>query len=270
MPVSMDALADDLAAESAVLRDLLAPLREQEWRLPTPAEGWSIGDQVSHLAYFDDVAVRSATDPDAFAAEKERMDAEGGVNPDAIAARFRDLPGERLLSWFDEARERLVTAFRGLDPSLRVPWFGPPMSAASSLTARIMETWAHGQDIADTVGAVRPPSPRLRHVAHIGIGARNYSYAVNGRTVPEVPIRVELDAPDGSTWAWGPAEATDRVTGPALDFCLAVTQRRHRDDTALTITGPAATEWMTIAQAFAGDAGTGREPGRFVSSKEGL
>lgn len=263
MPVSMDALADDLAAESAVLRDLLAPLPEDAWRRATPAAGWTVADQVSHLAHFDDVAVRSATDPDAFVAYREKIEADGGIDPDTIAATFRDLTGAQLLPWFDEARERLVTAFRALDPSLRVPWFGPPMSAASSLTARIMETWAHGQDIADTVGAVREPSPRLRHVAHIGIGARGYSYAVNELALPQVPIRVELAAPDGAQWSWGPDDAPDRVTGPALDFCLAVTQRRHRDDTRLTITGPAATEWMTIAQAFAGDAGTGREPGQF-------
>lgn len=263
MPVSMDALADDLAAESAALRRIVSPLREHEWRLPTPAARWNIGDQMSHLAYFDDVAVQSATDPDAFVAEKERIEAAGGVDPDTIAERFRELPGSRLLPWFDQARERLIASFRALDPSLRVPWFGPPMSAASSLTARIMETWAHGQDVADALGVAPEPSARLRHVAHIGIGARGYSYAVNGLAQPQAPIRVELAAPDGSTWAWGPDDAPDRVSGPALDFCLAVTQRRHRDDTDLAITGPVATEWMTIAQAFAGDAGTGRAAGQF-------
>jgi uncharacterized protein (TIGR03084 family) len=259
MPVSMDALAADLAAETVVLRSLLGPLTEDGWRQPTPATGWSIGDQVSHLAHFDDVAVQSATDPDAFRADLERTVADGGIDPDTIAERHRGTPGIELLAWFDAARAHLISAFRPLDPSLRVPWFGPAMSAASSLTARIMETWAHGQDVADTVGVEREPTDRLRHVAHIGIGARAYSYVVNGREVPAVPIRVEIDAPSGARWTWGPEGADDRVSGPALDFCLAVTQRRHRADTALVITGPVATEWMTIAQAFAGEAGTGRE-----------
>jgi uncharacterized protein (TIGR03084 family) len=260
MPVSMDALADDLAAETAALRALLVPLDEDGWRQPTPAAGWSVGDQVSHLAHFDDVAVQSATDPDAFRADLERTIAAGGISPDAIASQHRGKAGAELLAWFDAARTHLISAFRPLDPSLRVPWFGPAMSAASSLTARIMETWAHGQDVADTVGAAREPTDRLRHVAHIGIGARAYSYAVNGRELPTAPIRVELDAPSGERWVWGPEGADDRVSGPALDFCLAVTQRRHRDDTALVITGPIATGWMAIAQAFAGEAGTGREP----------
>jgi uncharacterized protein (TIGR03084 family) len=260
MPVSMTALCDDLAAESAELRTVLAGLSDAQWGRDTPAAGWTIADQVSHLAYFDDVALRSATDPEAFTAEKAQMDAEGGVSPDTIAARFRDLSGAELLPWFDEARGRLLAGFRGLDPSTRVPWFGPPMSAASSLTARIMETWAHAQDVYDAVGAVHEPSARLRHVAHIGVGARAFSYAAHGRDTPSVPVRVELAAPDGSTWAWGPEDAPDRITGPALDFALLITQRRHRDDLALVVVGDAATEWVEIGQAFAGEPGTGRAP----------
>ncbi|HEY2223307.1 TIGR03084 family metal-binding protein [Actinomycetospora sp.] len=260
MPVSMTALLDDLAAESALLRDVLAGLDEATWRRATPAAGWTIADQISHLAYFDDVALRSATDPSAFDAEKEAMDADGGVDPDAIAARFRDLSGAEMLAWFDEARSRLIAGFRDVEPGQRVPWFGPPMSAASSVTARIMETWAHGQDVYDAAGAEHPPSPRLRHVAHIGVGARPFSYAAHAREMPVTPIRVELTAPDGSTWSWGPEDAADRITGPAIDFALLITQRRHRDDLALTIVGDAATEWAEIGQAFAGKAGAGRAP----------
>jgi uncharacterized protein (TIGR03084 family) len=142
------------------------------------------------------------------------------------------------------------------------------MSAASSLTARLMETWAHTQDIADALRVTRQPTGRLRHVAHIGVGARGYSYAVRGLPLPSVPVRVELvpraSEPSGAIWTWGPADAKDRITGPALDFCLLVTQRRHRDDVTLAIEGPAATEWMTIAQAFAGAAGPGRDAGLFA------
>ncbi|HXV92369.1 MAG TPA: TIGR03084 family metal-binding protein [Pseudonocardia sp.] len=266
MPVSMDVLADDLVAESAELRALLAPLDDAGWRRPTPAAGWTVLDQITHLAHFDAVAVRSATEPDAFRADAERMVAEGEVDPDRVAAHYRPLTGPEVLGWFDRERTRLVAVFRGLDPALRVPWFGPPMSAASALTARIMETWAHGQDVADALGVVREPTHRLRHVAHIGVGARAYSYLVHGWEAPAVPVRVELTAPGGEVWTWGPEDAGERVSGPALDFCLAVTQRRHRDDTALEVTGPFATEWMAIAQAFAGPAGPGRRPGQFAGA----
>ncbi len=256
MPVDMAALAADLAAESAVTRALVAGLDETGWHTPTPAAGWDIADQISHLAYFDEVTVRSAVHPAEF--EAELAAAREGVNPDAIAARFRDRTGAQLLGWFEAARADLLNTFKNLDPRARLPWFGPAMSAASSLTARIMETWAHTQDIADALGITREPTSRLRHVAHIGVGARAFSYAVHGRALPQTPVRVELTGPDGDLWAWGPEDAADRVTGPALDFCLLVTQRRHRDDLALAIEGQAATEWMSIAQAFAGAAGTGR------------
>ena len=201
VPVSMSALADDLAAESAVLRALVAPLDEDGWRWPTPAAAWSVLDQITHLAWFDEAAVRSALQPEVFAGEQANPD------PDGVAAAHRDRSGTEVLAWFDDARTRLLAAFRGLDPALRVPWYGPPMSAASALTARIMETWAHGQDVADALDVRREPTARLRHVAHIGIGARAYSFVVNGKPPPEVPIRVELAAPNGATWTWGPNDA---------------------------------------------------------------
>jgi uncharacterized protein (TIGR03084 family) len=261
MPVDMAALTDDVAAESAVTRALVAGLDEAGWHLATPAAGWDIADQISHLAYFDEVTVQSAVAPEKFLAALAETEADGGISPDKIAARFRDRTGAQLLAWFDVARAELLGTFKELDPAARVPWFGPAMSAASSLTARLMETWAHTQDIADTLGVTREPTARLRHVAHIGVGARAFSYAVHGKPAPSAPVRVELigpSRPSGVTWAWGPEEAGDRITGPALDFCLLVTQRRHRDDVDLSIVGPAATEWMAIAQAFAGTAGTGR------------
>ena len=123
-----------------------------------------------------------------------------------------------------------------------------------------METWAHGQDVADALGVTREPSARLRHVAHIGVGARAFSYAANSRELPDAPIRVELTAPDGDLWAWGPEDAADRVTGPALDFCFRVTRRRHRADLALQATGADAEQWLDVAQAFAGPPGEERPP----------
>jgi uncharacterized protein (TIGR03084 family) len=260
MPVDMTALAADLAAESAVTRALVAGLDEPGWHTPTPAAGWDIADQISHLAYFDEVTVQSALDPKQFTAGLAAAEASGGINPDTIAVQFRDRSGAQLLAWFDTARGDLLNTFKNLDPKARLPWFGPAMSAASSLTARIMETWAHTQDIADALGVAREPTDRLRHVAHIGVGARAFSYAVHGKSVPAAEIRVELAGPDGAVWTWGPAGAENRVSGPALDFCLLVTQRRHRNDLSLAIEGPAAIEWMAIAQAFAGAAGTGRPP----------
>jgi uncharacterized protein (TIGR03084 family) len=163
-----------------------------------------------------------------------------------------------LLAWFQAARKSLLDGYAAADPARRLPWYGPDMGVASSVTARLMETWAHGQDIADALGVTREPTARLRHVAHIGIRALPYSFTVRGLPVPADLIRVELGAPDTSRWTWGPAAATNRITGSALDFCLVVTQRRHRDDTDLVVTGETARSWIAIAQAFAGPAGPGR------------
>jgi uncharacterized protein (TIGR03084 family) len=264
MPADLGVLVADLGAETEALRAILGLLTEADWQLSTPAPGWTIADQVSHLAYFDEVAVTSATDADAFAALLASMSADGGVNPDTAAAQYRVMSGAQRLDWFDYARGRLLHVFAGLDPAARVPWFGPPMSVVSSLTGRLMETWAHGQDIADTVSVQRQPTHRLRHVAHIGVGARAFSYAANKLQPPTEPVRVELTGPSGELWTWGPEDAADRVTGPALDFCLLVTQRRHRDDTAVTATGAAAQQWLSIAQSFAGPPGAGRAPGQFL------
>jgi uncharacterized protein (TIGR03084 family) len=130
-------------------------------------------------------------------------------------------------------------------------------------SARLMETWAHSQDVADTFGVPHPATDRIKHVAHIGVRARDYAYFARGEQVPADQFRVELTGPSGAAWTWGLDDAAQRVTGPALDFCLLATQRRHRDDLALVAEGADADHWLDIAQAFAGPSGEGRKPGQF-------
>ena len=260
MAADLSALTADLMAETAGLDEILGPMPPAQWQLPTPAPGWTIADQVSHLAYFDEATLLSIRDPDLFRRDAEALAGRGSDFPDQIAAEYRHLGAAELLRWFRTARQALLAGYASTDPAARLPWYGLDMGPASSVTARLMETWAHGQDIADTVGIQRPATSRLRHVAHLGVRSLPYSYAVNGLPRPGAPIRVELTAPDGGQWTWGPADAADQVRGTALDFCLVVTQRRHRTDTGLVITGQTAGQWMAIAQAFAGAAGRGRPP----------
>jgi uncharacterized protein (TIGR03084 family) len=260
----MRALLADLAAETQAVRDLLAPLDDAGWATATPSPGWAIRDQISHLAYFDEAAALAVSDPVRFRAEAAALMGTGPGFPDDIARQYRDLPPATLLSWFDGARDRFTAIFTRTDPAARLPWYGPDMSAASSVTARLMETWAHGQDVADALGVRREPTGRLRHIAHLGVRTFGFCFQLHGRPVPDAPVRVEVAGPDGITWGWGPCDARDRVTGPALDFCLVVTQRRHVADTALKVDGPVATEWISIAQAFAGAPGRGRPPGQFA------
>lgn len=260
MPADLGALTADLVAETASLDEILGALSPAQWQLATPAPGWTIADQVSHLAYFDEATLLSIRDPGLFRRDAEALAGRGGDFPDQIAAEYRHLGAADLLRWFRAARQALLDGYVSTDPAARLPWYGLDMGPASSVTARLMETWAHGQDIADTLGIQRPATSRLRHIAHLGVRSLPYSYAVNGLPQPADPIRVELAAPGGGEWTWGPADAADRVSGTALDFCLVVTQRRHRTDTGLVITGPTAGQWIAIAQAFAGAAGRGRPP----------
>jgi uncharacterized protein (TIGR03084 family) len=260
MPVDMAGLVSDLAAESADLTALLVPLPAAAWERPTPAAGWAIRDQVSHLAYFDETAALTATDPDRFRREAAELMARDTDFAGVIAREHRHLAPAELLDWLGAARAAYLATFAGLDPSARLPWYGLPMSAGSSVTARLMETWAHGQDVADALGVTRPATDRLRHVARLGVVTMGFSFALRGRPVPTVPVRVELTGPYGALWTWGPDGAADRVRGTVLDFCLVVTQRRNLLDTELRTDGPVAREWLEVAQAFAGPPGPGRAP----------
>ena len=134
------------------------------------------------------------------------------------------------------------------------------MGAKSFLTARLMECWAHGQHVVDAVGAERAPTDRLQHIAQLGFITRNWTYLNRGLDVPASAVRVELAAPSGGTWTFGPGDAPQSIVGPAVDFCLVVTQCRHIDATGLVVTGDDAHDWMTKAQAFAGSATDGPPP----------
>lgn len=254
-------LLADLTAEGDGLDALVSGLDPHRWRTATPAAGWTIAHQIAHLAWTDRAATLAATDADGFAAviEDALRDPTGLV--DAVADRDAAGPPAELLTRWRAERAALGAALRAVPAGGKLPWFGPPMGAASMATARLMETWAHGQDVADALGVEREPTGRLRHVAHIGVRTVGFAFTVHGLTPAAEPFRVELTGPGGARWTWGPEDAPNRVTGPALDFCLLVTQRRHPDDLAVVAEGDGARAWLPIAQAFAGPPGAGRKPG---------
>jgi uncharacterized protein (TIGR03084 family) len=253
-------ICDDLEAEHESLDALVSGLGPARWDTPTPAEGWTVRDQIAHLAYSDVSARLAVVDAEAWRrefhvdrAEREQRQRNVGLSR---------TPAE-LLAWWRECRRAMLAAFRALDRRVRIPWFGPPMSALTFATARLEETWGHGQDVADALGVRRVDTDRLRHVAHLGVLTRAYSFVNQGRPAPTEDVRVELTSPSGDKWAWGDASAANRVVGSARGFCLVVTRRRHIADTDLVTEGNAAREWMEIAQAFAGAPGPGRRPGQF-------
>lgn len=259
-PQSVRTVLDDLRAESDELDALVARLDAGGWALPTPAEGWTVAHQIAHLAWTDDRALLAVEDPDAFARELDAAVERLDTYVDEGAETGARVPPAELLARWRAGRARLWATLTAQPPGARFAWYGPPMSTASMATGRLMETWAHGQDIADALGVGRSPTARLRHVVRIAVRARDFAFAVHGRPAPAEEFRVELTAPDGSLWVSGPPDAAQRVTGPALDLCLLAVQRRHRDDLDLRAEGEDADAWLSIAQAFAGPPGKGRAP----------
>lgn len=252
----LDSLLDDLAAESFQLDSWVAGLSAAGWATVTTPEGWTVAHQIAHLHWTDLQSIDAITDRSAFDATV----ASAAQNPmgfvdDAADELALEPPDQLLLGW-RRGRGALAEALRSVPEGEKIAWFGPAMSPASMATARIMETWAHGQDVAEAVGITVPRTARARHVCHLGVRTRGFAHLVRGEPDPGVDIRVELLGPDGELWAWGPEDAEQRVTGDGWDFALLATRRRHRDDVAVQAEGAVADHWLDIVQAFAGPPGT--------------
>ncbi len=252
-----------LLAEQEALDSIVSTLDDAQWELPTPSDRWSVRDQIGHLAFFDQTAAWAIADEAQFTASLKSLapvfdpDATPDTMDDLTLGEFRAMaPGELLDAWRAK-RAILADAAEGLTDDTRVIWYGPSMGAKSFLTARLMECWAHGQHVVDTVGATRESTDRLQHIAQLGFITRKWTYVNRGLDAPSTDVRVELAAPSGETWAFGADDAAESVTGTAEDFCLVVTQCRHVDATELTVVGDDARDWMTMAQAFAGGATDG-------------
>jgi uncharacterized protein (TIGR03084 family) len=248
----------DLRDEGEAVERLVAGLEAKAWALPTPAPRWTVAHQIAHLAWTDEQSLMAATDENAWRDAAQAALAAPGTFVDEGAERGAAQPPAQLLQRWRAGREELLRVLGEVPQGERIPWYGPPMSAASMATARIMETWAHGEDIAEALGIRREPTLRLRHVVRIGVRARDFAYAVHGLEPPSEPFRVELKGIDEELWAHGPQDAEQRVTGDALGFCLLVTQRIHLTDAGVRAEGADAARWLEIAQAFAGPPGPGR------------
>lgn len=258
----MKEICKDLAAEGQVLDDIVANISDGDWDRKTPVAGWTIKDQIAHIAYFDMFARLSATDKKAFEKEMTILAENFETFFEFTLQTGRSKSNAELLKWWRSERKMMSEAYLAHDPKERLPW-QIPMSAKSSATARLMETWAHGQDIADTLGVTRAATDRLRHVAHLGVATFGWSFQCHGLEKPEKEVRVALNSPAGDIWTWGPEGTADTIQGDAQDFCRVVTQRRHYLDTRLDVKGDVAEKWMSVAQAFAGPPDEGPKPGTF-------
>jgi len=264
----MQQICNDLAMEQEELDAVVANLDEAEWKTMTPSEGWDIKEQIRHLAYVENKAILAASNPEAFKQWFEEMLQDPNKMTRHMETTGKDLTAAETLQWWRDERRALLEVLAKMDRKERLAWYGPALSAMTFATARLMETWAHGQDVVDALGIQRKPTDRLRNIAHMGVSALKFSYANRKMEAPVTPVCVELTGPSGDIWSWGPEEAKDTVKGPAEDFCLVVVQRRHVADTNLIISGETAQQWMSIAQVYAGPPTEGRKPGMFPKREQ--
>jgi enediyne biosynthesis protein E11 len=256
----------DLVAEGDYLDGFVARLDAAGWRRETPAPGWTVAHQVAHLAFIATLARTAATDPAGFAAMTATAATAGfqAAIDGALAAYLADPPDRVLARWRRE-RDAAAAALAAIPADATVPWLVNPLPPSVLAAAGIMELFAHGQDVLDGLGEQREYTDRIGHLVWFATRTRDFGYEARGLTPPEAPFRFELTAPSGTLWAFGPEDAEQRVTGPAVDFCLLVTRRRHRDDLAVEAVGAEAQQWLDIAQAYRGPAGQGRRPGQFAA-----
>ncbi|PZF92513.1 TIGR03084 family metal-binding protein [Micromonospora deserti] len=262
MTQASDVIAD-LSAENEALDAMVAQLDADRWSSPTPAPGWTITHQIAHLAATFRLAGLAAAQPGTFQEVASRLSDDFDANVRAAMADFVAEPPPVLLARWRAERTAAEKALAAVPPGQPVPWLVRPLPAPVLAAAGMMEVFGHGQDIADALGVRRTPTDRLGHLVGFAVRTWDFGYLARGLTAPEVEFRFEISAPSGAVWTFGPEDAEQRISGPAEDFCLLVTRRRHRADLALRAVGSEADRWLDIAQAYRGPAGPGRAPGQF-------
>jgi enediyne biosynthesis protein E11 len=258
-----------LVAEGDEVDRLVASLDATLWSVPTPAPRWTVAHQIAHLAAIFRLATLAAADPDAFTRVTARLGPDFEANVEQALAEYLADPPDVLLSRWRSERSAVAAALRAVPPDRLVPWLVRPIPAAVLAAAGMTELVGHGQDIADALGVERRFTDRIRHVVGFAVRTWDFGYLARGLQPPAVTFRFELTAPSGESWEFGPADSAQRITGPAVDFCLLVTRRRHRADLSLVATGQEADRWLDIAQAYRGSPGEGRQPTRFARSATG-
>jgi uncharacterized protein (TIGR03084 family) len=259
--------AYDFLEESNKLFNILSSLENTEFETPTLFRGWTINDILRHLHTWNHAVMLSILDEENFQIFiKEGLPA---VLNDEIRMferkQFPDLEGRDLLQFWKENYEKTSEVFSKQDPKARLKWAGPDMSARSSITARLMETWAHSQAVYDLLGVDRQEQDYIKNIVVLGINTFSWSYKVNGLSVPEKVPFLKLTSPSGEIWQWNDPGNENRIEGLASEFCQTVCQTRNVEDTNLKVTGEIAEQWMSIAQCFAGPAKTPPIKGERIS-----
>lgn len=247
--------AHDFRAECAALHAVLAAAPAAAWRQPTQFKGWTFDDILGHLHFSDHAAALAARSRDEVQALFQEVHAArtAGMSFAEHTRRWlQGCSGAALLERWREHAQQLADTYATFAPEQRFAWAGPDMSARSFMSARQMETWAHGQAVYDLLGLERAEHDRIRNIAVMGVNTFGWTFKVHRREEPAERPYVRLTSPAGATWEWHDPAASSRIEGSAVDFCRVVTQTRNVHDTQLVVMGASANAWMEIAQCFAG------------------
>ena len=246
----------DFAEEIQVLAAALQSMRDAQWTEPTQFKQWTPEHILRHLHCWNEAADWAVHSPKTFQERlaSSREHTRQGGNMREFERQMVDVSGHALLERWQAFALDMAERWQVLDARQRVDWAGPPMSVRSSLTARQMETWAHGQAIFDMLGQDRPETARLRNIVVLGVNTFAWSHKVRGWDVPDPMPRMELTGPSGEPWSFGETGESGLVHGSAKDFAQVVTQTRHLLDTELRVEGEVARRWLLNAQCFAGAA----------------
>lgn len=253
--------AEDFRAESKALYALLSAADPIGFDTPTQFKDWTINSVLQHLYFWNQMAGLQLTDEDELSRRLNGvLTSKGGMRA-YESEHFKGLSGRELLEQWHADVNQTADLFANADPKARLKWAGPEMSARSSITARLMETWAHGQEAYDHLGVERQNEDRIQNIVVLGVNTFGWTYMTRKESPPGPIPFLELTAPSGAIWTYGEESSTDRISGPAEEFCQVVTQTRNIADTQLLVTGPVATDWMSKAQCFAGPPETPPAPG---------
>ncbi|MCF6234320.1 MAG: TIGR03084 family metal-binding protein [Rhodobacteraceae bacterium] len=247
--------AEDFRQESRALAAVLEPLGDKDFDQPTLFKGWTIDHVIGHLHMFNVAATATLESDAAFQAVFAPIAAGLAKGQSLLDTQFPWLDGLKARALFEAWRngaEQTADAYANADPKTRVAWAGPQMSALSSITARQMETWAHGQEVFDVLGAKRLEKDRIRNIAHLGVSTFGWTFVNRGLGVPDAAPHVRLTGPSGVVWDWNMPQEDNGVRGLAVEFAQVVTQTRNVAETSLEVTGRDADVWMQMAQCFAG------------------
>ena len=256
--------SQDFLDESEAIHSLVKDLTDEQMETETGFKSWTINAIIRHLHVWNMAAYWSLTDPERF--HTFFREASSGLKPSHSLKDFEveylnGLSGQELLTQWRDFYQKMAPEFGAADPSMRVEWAGPSMSVRSSITARLMENWAHAQAIYDELGIKRENTDRIRNIVMIGLNTYGWTFKVNGEEAPEPVPYLKLTAPSGEVWEYGDPSDEECIEGQAEEFCQVVTQTRNIADTELQVTGSNASRWMEIAQCFAGGAEKPPAPG---------